>query len=131
MCIRDRDNSFVTMDGIEIRNNSAVYRGGAVYLEGNVSGVNTAKFIMKSGSITGNSAGEGFDGGGISAWSGAEIEISGGTIENNLQVDNIGTAIALHVYNGDTVLKLSGAPSISGNIALDVYKRQVQESEYR
>ena len=76
------DNSVVTMDGIDIRNNSAVYRGGAVYLEGNVSGVNTAKFIMKSGSITGNSAGEGFDGGGISAWSGAEIEISGGTIEN-------------------------------------------------
>ena len=113
------DNSVVTMDGIDIRNNSAVSQGGAVYLEGNVSGTNTAKFIMKSGSITGNSAGEGFAGGGISAWSGAEIEISGGTIENNLQVDNIGTAIALHVYNGDTVLKLSGAPSISGNIALD------------
>ena len=113
------DNSVVTMDGIDIRNNSAVYQGGAVYLEGNVSGTNTAKFIMKSGSITGNSAGEGFAGGGISAWSGAEIEISGGTIENNLQVDNNGTAIALHVYNGDTVLKLSGAPSILGNIALD------------
>lgn len=127
----------MTLDGTKISGNEAV-RGGGVYFEG-MHG--DAVFTMKSGEITENRLAlqyddEGFpwmgDGAGICAWygydsAGMTIDIQGGTISGNTASVSIdgsditggGTAISLNGNNsGYTTLRLSGSPTISGDVFL-------------
>ena len=99
--------------------------------------VHSAKLVMTGGSITNNKAD--WVGGAISAWDcrggdaasfpgddyGVIIDISGGTISDNTS-ESDGSAIALRgYYNGDVSysnLRLSGAPTISGDVYLQEHK---------
>lgn len=127
----------MTLDGTKISGNEAV-RGGGVYFEG-MNG--DALFTMKSGEISENRLilqydEDGYpwmgDGAGICAWYGygsadMTIDIQGGTISGNTASVSIdgsditggGTAISLNGNNsGYTTLRLSGSPTISGDVFL-------------
>lgn len=113
----------VTLDGTQITGNTSQARGGGVYVEGMDNGPSV--FTMKSGTISGNAyAGEGFDGAGICAWgSGYEttIDIQGGSITGNTGADgeySTGTAISLNGSGSYPSLKLSGSPTIQGDVFL-------------
>ncbi len=113
----------VTLDGTQITGNTAQYRGGGVYVEGMSNG--PSLFTMKSGAISGNSyTEEGYDGSGICAWgSGYEtiIDIQGGSITGNTGADgedSAGTAISLNGNGSYPTLKLSGSPTIQGDVFL-------------
>ena len=128
----------MTLDGTKISGNEAV-RGGGVYFEGRDG---DALFTMKSGEISENRLilqydEDGYpwmgDGAGICAWYGDNsedmtIDIQGGTISGNTASDltgdepditGAGTAISLNGNNsGYTTLRLSGSPTISGDVFL-------------
>lgn len=111
--------SDVTLSGTAVRNNTSQGDGGGVYVEANGSA--DAKFAMTGGSITGNQTQGGYAGLVIANKDYAvDAAISGGTISGNTDQDGEDTSIRLCDYVGSNypVLKLSGAPSISGRIDL-------------
>lgn len=111
--------SDVTLSGTAVCNNTSHGDGGGVYVEAN--GNSDAKFTMTGGSITGNQSPEGYAGLVIANKDYAvDAAISGGTISGNTDQDGEDTSIRLCDYFGSNypVLKLSGAPSISGRIDL-------------
>lgn len=114
--------SAVLLDGTQILNNQAPYNGGGVYIEG---ASNPASFVMKSGSITGNTLSEEYgSGAGIYAWyAGKEtlVSITGGTIQNNTGPACNGQAVSLARQDasaGYARLQFSGIPQISGDVYL-------------
>ena len=134
----------VYLNGTEIKNNTATTgNGGAIHMVNDnykwssATDVHSAKLVMTGGSITNNKAD--WVGGAISAWDcrggdtasfpgddyGVIIDISGGTISDNTS-ESDGSAIALRgYYNGDVSysnLRLSGAPTISGDVYLQEHK---------
>ncbi len=118
------------LDGGAITGNRADGNGAGAYLEGFDTGIGATgercRFIVKSGSITGNTT-EGGNGGGIYAWAGERptiAEIQGGTIAGNAA--NSGEAIGI---SGDgeyqcARLQVSGSPTISGVVNMwdDVFE---------
>lgn len=117
----------VLLDGAAISGNSTSGNGGGVYVEQYDTGACT--FTVKSGSITGNTAGtedDGGHGGGIMGyWANgtpAVIDIQGGTISGNTAVGGHGNAVYLSedFEKADYVrLRLSGSPTISGDVYLE------------
>ena len=108
-----------TLDGATISENQADVYGGGVYLQGYANG--GTQFEMKSGSITGNMSA--MTGAGIFGYvynGPVDIEISGGTIKDNVSTDaNMGHAIGIYGYEGSVAyptLELSGSPEIDGDI---------------
>ena len=117
------------LDGATISENQADFYGGGVYLQGYAN--SGAQFEMKSGSITGNTSGT--TGAGIFGYvynGPVDIEISGGTIKDNVSTDeNIGHAIGIYGYEGSIAyprLELSGSPEIDG----DIYYQNDYEDGY-
>ncbi len=128
----------LTLNGTNITGNTARC-GGGIYIE-SMSG--TATLTMKRGEISGNKLallhdGDGWpymaDGAGICAYHGTNstatvVDIQGGTIRDNTAtategtetVTGAGTAISLNsvVEGRYPVLKLSGSPTISGDVCL-------------
>lgn len=118
------------LDGGTITGNRADGNGAGAYLEGFDTEIGATgdrcRFIVKSGSITGNST-EGGNGGGIYAWAWERptiIEIQGGTIADNTA--NSGEAIGISGDGGYECarLQVSGSPTISGVVNMwdDVFE---------
>ena len=97
------------MDGGSITGNTSDGNGPGVLLGGGT-------FTVKKGSITGNTTADGGGAGIYSFWNDTApaIWIEGGTISGNTTEYGMGDAIYF-----DNELKLSGSPTISGDVVMN------------